>query len=344
MRNRNITITVYSLTHFLVDFACAYLIFHKLYTSYQFYFLLLIYNFCAFAMQMPFGLFADRLNKNSLIASAGCCLVAMAFGFCNIPLLAVLLIGIGNSLFHIGGGIEILNLSTEKAAPLGIFVSPGAFGIYFGTILGKLSSFPDFIVIIMLLLSAVVILSNGFTIKHSFSSENEPVSFHGISQLGVLFAIACLFIVVCMRSYVGMALSFPWKGQGQWGLILVCAVVLGKAAGGFLADWFGAKKAAILSLGLAALLFLFSDYPAAGVLAVLLFNMTMPITLWAIAQKMKGCKGFAFGILTFGLFLGFLPVYFQMNAPMALPVSVGFAAASVLSLVLLLSGLHKVET
>ena len=52
---------------------------------------------------------------------------------------------------------------------------------------------------------------------------------------------------------------------------------------------------------------------------------------------MPGSKGFAFGLLTFALFLGFLPAYF--GAP-----SMGMAAmasASLLSLVLLLPALGK---
>ena len=35
--------------------------------------------------------------------------------------------------------------------------------------------------------------------------------------------------------------------------------------------------------------------------------MTMPITLWAAARLMPGGKGFAFGLLTFALFLGYIP-------------------------------------
>ncbi|MBQ9818410.1 MAG: hypothetical protein IJM59_13235 [Proteobacteria bacterium] len=47
---------------------------------------------------------------------------------------------------------------------------------------------------------------------------------------------------------------------------------------------FGIRKTVCVRLSLAALLYAFSDYPAAGVLAVFCFNMTMPMTLWALSQ------------------------------------------------------------
>ena len=140
---------------------------------------------------------------------------------------------------------------------------------------------------------------------------------------------------------MGLAFNFPWKTVGNWGLILVCGVVLGKTAGGFLADKFGVSKSAVFSLGLAALLFLFSGLPMPGVAAVFLFNMTMPITLWVTAKIFPGAKGFSFGLLTFGLFLGFLPVYLGAKLPPG--ASWIFASGALISLALLWLGVRKVK-
>lgn len=333
------TVLIYSLMHFLVDFSCAFLIFSQVHSSELFYLLLLIYNFCAFALQMPFGLIADRINKNAVFAAVGCILAAAAYGFGRIPLAAVLLAGIGNGLFHIGGGIDVLNISTEKASALGIFVSTGAFGIYFGTMLGNQDILSGNYVILSLLAAAAVILIVCYRMHRGFTSDNLPVSFAGLPHAGILIGVVCLFAVVCLRSYVGLTMNFSWKGQGQWGLILVCAVVFGKMCGGFLSDGIGAIKASIFSLGLSVILFLFSNYPPFGVIAVFLFNMTMPITLWAVARTMKGCKGFSFGLLTFGLFIGFAPVYLGFGSASAIPL--GFAAFAAVSLILLIFGLRK---
>ena len=64
-----------------------------------------------------------------------------------------------------------------------------------------------------------------------------------------------------------------------------------------------------------------------------LFNMTMPVTLHRAAMLLPGHRGFAFGLLTFGLFLGFLPAAFGRGELLPLPVW------SVISLALLLPAL-----
>ena len=115
------------------------------------------------------------------------------------------------------------------------------------------------------------------------------------------------------------------------------ALAAGKAAGGYLADRFGFRRTAVLSLALsAALLPLAPEHPLLGTAAIFLFNMTMPLTLWASARLLPSARGFAFGLLTFGLFLGFLPAVFggSLSAPMA-------AVWALVSLALLLPGLGK---
>ena len=61
--------------------------------------------------------------------------------------------------------------------------------------------------------------------------------------------------------------------------------------------------------------------------------MTMPITLWAVARVMPGAKGFTFGLLTFGLFLGYLPSWLGWPSLLAGPWA--YAAVALLSLALL---------
>ena len=130
-------LTVYSLSHALVDFSCAFLVYRTMLDAPELGLCLLLYNFCAFALQMPFGLLVDGWNRNGLTAAAGCALVACAYLPVLPALAASVTAGIGNGLFHVGGGLDVLNDSRERAAALGIFVSPGALGLYFGGILGR---------------------------------------------------------------------------------------------------------------------------------------------------------------------------------------------------------------
>ena len=63
---------IYSLAHFCVDFGCAYFIYSRFLNPWQWTLCLVLYNFCAFAMQAPLGLLGDRIDRNAIYAAAGC--------------------------------------------------------------------------------------------------------------------------------------------------------------------------------------------------------------------------------------------------------------------------------
>jgi len=326
-------LALYSLAHFWVDLSCAFLIFRTMLDSPELPICLLLYNFCAFALQMPLGLLADRFDRNSVVASVGCLLVAVAF-FIPSPLPASVIAGTGNALFHLGGGVDTLNNSERKSAALGIFVSPGAMGLYFGTLWGKGTALALLVPPLFLAFFSALILLVFRTSFGSFRSGNLPVDLSGN-----VVQIIPLFLVVVLRSYMGMNQSFDWKSTGHWVLILTVSLAVGKAGGGILTDFSSPRTASALSLGLAAGLYLFSSLPLPGTFAVFFFNMTMPVTLWAVARIMPGAKGFTFGLLTFGLFLGFLPSWFGW-APL-FTQSWHYTAAALLSLALLFPALKK---
>lgn len=328
-------LTLYSVSHFWVDLSCAFLVFRTLSGEPAFLLCLLLYNFCAFALQMPLGLLADRLDRNGAAAAAGCGLAALAY-LIPVPVPAAVTAGLGNALFHLGSGIDVLNRSRERAWALGVFVSPGALGLYLGTLWGKGTALGVWIAPAGLLLLAGMILSLYRGIFPDFRSGNVPVDLSAPEGYGKLLP---LFLVVVLRSYMGLNQSFAWKGEGRWALALTLTLVLGKAAGGFAMDRSGPQKASGWSLGLAGALYLASPLPLPGVLAVFLFNMTMPITLWAAAKTMPGAKGFTFGLLTFALFLGYLPSF--LGWPNLLTGPAGYSAIAAASLCLLRPPLKK---
>ena len=327
-------LALYSIAHFWVDLSCAFLAFRFLSGSPDFLLCLLLYNFCAFALQMPLGIWADGLNRNGLLAAVGCGLTAAAF-LVPLALPAAVVAGVGNALFHLGGGIDVLNAGERKAAALGVFVSPGAVGLYVGTLWGGGAA-----VSALLPPAGLLALGGGILLLcrrtfGSLRSGNAPVEAEPAG--GSWLPLVPLFLVVVLRSWMGLGQSFPWKAA--WGLPLVLALALGKAAGGFLMDAVGPRRAAGWSLGLAAALYLLSGAPLPGLLAVFLFNMTMPMTLWAAAKLLPGAKGFAFGLLTFALFVGYLPVYLGWPGAFSQPWACAGAAA--LSLALLWRPLGK---
>ncbi len=336
-------LALYSVAHFCVDFACGALVSGMVWPSDYAYAGVILYNGLAFAGQMPLGIWADKFNRNALVAAMGCALVFLGLiaGLClpEVILISVILAGVGNAFFHLGGGIDVLNSSGERLGPLGIFVSPGALGLFLGISLAPGDLTEALLPMILNVLCAVGILIYQLKVFHSLKSQNEPLSFALKKPKGMglcLYALLGLFLVVALRSYVGFALSFSWK-TGVWVTVLTVALVAGKRLGGLLSDWIGLQKTAIATLAIAALAFLFPDVPAMGTLAVLFFNMTMPMTLWALTRIMSGARGFAFGTLTCALYVGWLPIAFkwapklQMGAP--------FAVLTIVSLALLIPAL-----
>ena len=322
----NVRLSLYAVCHFLVDFSCALLLLGVSVFQGNPLLLLLCYNFLAFAVQMPLGLLADALGRPQLFAGAGCLLAACAWLLPGLG--APVAAGLGNALFHVGGGLDTLNRENKKYGARGIFVSPGALGVFLGgawSARARVLSIP----VGLLLLGAAVVIFLLCRVSCPTRASLSP-----LRAPKIRFAFVCLFLVVLLRSYLGAVLSFPWKDT--LGVPLVCAVVLGKALGGLLADRIGLNRTVLFSLLPATALFLISDFPPAGLAAVLLFNMTMPLTLGLAARVLPGGKGFAFGACTFALFLGFLPPLLEAGLP--LPTFLTAPLCALLSLALLLRG------
>ena len=86
---------------------------------------------------------------------------------------------------------------------------------------------------------------------------------------------------------------------------------LGKALGGILSDAYSVRKIGFISI-IASLPFLvFGDNNMyISLIGIMLFSMTMAVTLGLIVSVLKKFPGLAFGYTTIGLFLGTMPVFF----------------------------------
>ena len=295
---------VYAAGHFLVDLACAFVLVRFVRGAADRQEAVLLYNFLAFAGQLPLGLLADRLGDGRRFAAVGCVLVAASYAAAGDPLALAVPAGIGNALYHVGGGLDTLNRAEGRAGALGVFVAPGAFGLFLGTLLAG-SALPAALPAFVLLLTAAAVLLLCEPAENAPFSPSLPGA--GAAILGVLF------LAVVLRSYAGFLFAFPWR-TGAWSWVFVLCVVLGKGLGGLLHDRIGFLPTALASLVPAAALFFLSVSPVCGCLAVLLFNGTMPLTLHAAAELLPGAKGFSFGLLTFALFLGLLPSFYGWPA------------------------------
>ena len=323
---------ILALMHFLVDLICAWAMFGRFRGGDSWYLDLLVYNFCAFALQMPLGTLLDLLRSRAdekmrpylPLLWTGLGVLLTAAGTRIHP--AVL--GLGNALFHVGGGMDVILedfAKGKRGRDLGLFVAPGAIGLYLGTCIAR--GGPDPWVLITPVVLTVVL----FWRRRQEPSERAAT----VPQTGgnALLVSLCCFAVVILRSWVGMSVSFSWKTGAVWPWLAVAAVALGKLSGGLLSARFGIQRTVAVSLLLAAACYILGEIPGFGLTALVLFNMSMPVTLYLLAENLHELPGFSFGLLTFGLFLGFLPVYAGVELPLS---GTAFGAvASVASLLLL---------
>lgn len=332
---------IYSIIHFIVDLSCAILVTNlvtqKMGSNSNLFIAIIMYNFFAFAMQLPIGIIADKLNKNAICSAIGCLLVALAFGFSNLGFICCTIAGLGNAMFHVGGGIDVLNISEKKASLSGIFVSTGAMGIFLGSQSLEVGFNKFYLVILILIISALSLIWLYSQIKDKV--KNAQVILPKLN-LNAQISILCLMLTVCIRSYVGLIVNFEWKSSYILALISVIAVVLGKMLGGIIGDKIGFKKISVISLATSAVLFIFAfNSPFCGILALILFNMTMPITLTALSNILDNNKGMAFGLLTFSLFVGSVPKFWGIGSAVFTPIGLFFITA--ISLIVLYIGIQK---
>jgi len=295
---------VYGLSHALVDASCAFFVMGVIDVQNDLWLHIIIYNVLAFGFQLPFGLWLDSYSHPKIAAILGLLFIVGAFVFLSTPILAVLFAGVGNALFHVGGGQIALNIDSQKAIYSGIFVAPGGIGLALGIYLAVYQ-----VVFNLLLFPILLILMIGVLLITKVPTFSiTKVSKHAINY--VLLIILFLVLSISIRSLIGMTLVFPWKSNLYLLILLTLSIALGKVMGGILADRFGWLKTGLSGLLLAAPLLAFgASYPVLGIFGIFVFNFTMPITLVAISNALPGRAGFSFGITTMALLLGTIPTY-----------------------------------
>ena len=315
MKDKISFITIYSLCHFIVDFVCAIFILGKLpyitNTNDILIVAIIIYNFFAFAFQVPLGYILDKFKIYRYIAIMGMCLIGFCYliNYDNAFILATI-IGIGNALFHLEGGVNIYSVSERKAFLNGLFVAPGALGIFLGT------TFHDELIItylpIILIIVAMILLSLVQTKEiDKRLEENRKCDFNNYN---IALIVILIGISIIVRSIGGSDIIYTWKNGFVLGLIYAISIVIGKAFGGLLADKFGLMKVALLSLTCSALcLMLGYNIHIFAYVGILLFNVPMSITLTILENTLSKKIACAVGLNTMFLFIGFLICFIDIT-------------------------------
>ncbi len=320
-------LAVYGLAHAAVDGVCAAVLFSMLraevFSLVTIGYLFLAYNVIAFGLQAVVGVLVDRLKAPRLFAVLGMAFTVLAaFIYLRQPVAAVILLGLGNAAFHVGGGVISLSLTPRKATAPGIFVAPGALGLLAGTLLGKSGEFSALTVLIVMLVLAVLV----FVIpKPEIYRPQKPVPRERSYAFEVIIVLVLFSIAI--RSLVGTALVFPWKTETDLLVMLTVAVALGKGLGGLLADRLGWMLIVVALVWSIPFLAMGGKAPAVGMTGVFLFNITMPVTLVMVSNLMPGKPGTAFGLTCLALIAGALPGFTEFKTSLDNPVFIVLVVA-----------------
>ena len=303
-----------SMLHLLVDGLCMCSLFlMSSLTDYSVIFnALIIYNVLAFLTQPFTGMMADKMpHRHWLLLTSNLILTLASLATLAVALYArqsegailtvAILLGIGNSLFHVWGGKQTAVTTGNDMRALGIFVSTGAFGLALGMLFCSWS-------LPYVFLLSIVFLSALYLIRDSHSTVKQQPSAHPTLRLPlIIVAILALMAFVMMRSLAGETFSSAIARTNATVLLIGFVAMAGKMAGGWIARWLGIVPALALLLVVAPACHLARGLGMSTLLVGLFaINCPMPITLYLANVVLKGKEGLAFGLLAAALIPGYL--------------------------------------
>lgn len=288
--------------------------------------LIILYNALAFGLQFLVGWLADMNGCYRLVGCVGLALLSgAALTYSLIPVAAIVLGSVGNALFHVGAGAWVLRASPGRARESGLFVAPGAMGLVLGVWLGGQPWIWQPVAGV-LLIGSLLVLRN---VTSAVGPIQQGPPLRAAESKWPIVLIGCLLISVGVRALVGGLMADPWRISQSHVFILAGVAVSGKILGGFLGDYFGWRKLAVVALALTTVVLIVPSRSfGLALLGLLVFQFTMPITLAALYLLFPTRPGLAFGLPSLALLLGALPGLVGIS---------GFLHATVIPIIVLFS-------
>ena len=300
--------------HFVTEVICFFLLGKYADNSVGLWLIPLAYDMLAFVPQALIGSLADRFPKLPL-GVIGLALMAAAVGifpFVTVPWISLVPLCLGNCCTHVAGAEATLRAADGRLSPAAIFVSGGSFGVITGKLLSK-TALPAWVIIILALTAVPFSLLAREDRLLADRRTPVPCSAFRCSDPDVPAALVIVLsvLIVIVRGYAGYGIPTSWNKTTAQTVLLFVTMGLGKALGGILADRFGVRKTAMYSAALALPFLLCGDkLMFISLIGVMLFSMTMSVTLALLVSVLPNAPGLAFGLTTIGLFLGTAPIFF----------------------------------
>ena len=283
------------------------------------------YNTMAFLTQPLTGLYIDRVGNSHwpLITATGLLGIGAAVVYCLIsmpslqqsaagPFVVSVIIGAGNSLFHVWGGKQTILKDGNDPRALGVFVSTGAFGLSLSYVFYSWA----LLIIYLLAMSAATMgyimldtqkkdfVGNGVEDTENDTNQEQPVS---LTTALVSLAIIGIALFVFVRSFVGEWFSGAIVKDKEIIILLVGFVAMaGKMAGGWMMKAGGLIPSLCVMIAATLICLAFKGQGnTVNFIGLFMINCTMPVTLYLANYVLKGREALAFGILAAALMPGY---------------------------------------
>lgn len=329
---RTIYTLIYAIMHFIVDGICAMALYGWL-TKFAFeHWLFLAFYFCAYVLQLPFGIMADHMIKDKEKIEADACLARLCWlgillivaGACSTPIL----MGVGSALFHVGSlGGTILEDKNHgwSGICLGLYLAPGLAGDYLGQQYTQMNPVKKaqilFIVACGVLLAGMILFEVIFQFKKkrglTVERKKEPALVEMVrlpeKKKWDVIVCACCFLTAASHFSLGETMEFSWTSGIMLGALGAGAVMIGKLAGSIVNAKFGSSPTIFISMLAASVLFCMGNFPITGLLAFAAYNMLVPVIVYIMEEQFPTLPGFITGTMGCAVFLGYIPEWLNLN-------------------------------
>jgi len=301
---------LYFYIHCITEIGCFYFLSKVTNGSNIIWLIPLIYDGLAFIPQSLIGYINDKKQKINfgIIGTALMFLSFVMYFMINMNLiLSLVVLCLGNACLHISGAEATLRTSEGKLSHSAIFVSGGSFGVITGKLLAGIAIPFWSIMLLILTMIPFILLANTYRNKNSNCSNFDYIDKSINPWIIILLAV----LVVIIRGYMGYGIPTTWNKTTIQAILFYFTMGFGKALGGIISDAFGIRKTVIISTVLSIPFLCFGDnVMIISLIGIMLFSMTMAITLGILVSALKDTPGLAFGLTTIGLTLGTFSIFF----------------------------------
>lgn len=315
-------IGIATILHFLVDglcVCCLYLMAGNGLDTSGIVALFLTYNILAFMTQPLTGWWIDRLTHRqvALLTATGLLTTAVALQVAAVYLqsfnpsicwflaiVTAVLLGMGNSAFHVWGGKLTATITNNDMRSLGIFVSSGVVGLTIGVLYASWWLLAGMLLLITVL--GVITPRLSANVSEIRTTISQPAE----TGTQLWFWLLAILLFVLLRSFVGEIVSVGLEKKSDILLLLAITAMLGKAGGGWMARWCGISHSIVACVGITAACMMFRNSEVVPLIPVILgifaINCTMPMTLHLANRLLPLREGLSFGLLAAVLIPGYL--------------------------------------